>query len=219
MDLRHHTIPSSSSISSPAPQRLPHSRSIRLPSSSPPPSASPNPPSDSEGRERKRRRTIRGANSETPEFIDSEEEEPVESIDLTEVDKPSALDKALAKQREDAVKAQHDGESEKGRSLLTAYKCPVCMDTPEDATTTVCARNNARIPPQKVPGGHVLCVGNHWLGRTKQGQREAWFRSNYNSQKEVEPQYQRTCNGVADTGWIYGSLKLLCRRACRLASI
>ena len=136
MDLRHYTIPSSSPIPPPAPQPpLPHSRSIRLPYSSP---ASANLPSDSEGRERKRRRTIRGANSETPEFIDSEEEQPVESIDLTEVDKPSALDRALAKQREDAVKAQHDGESEKARSLLTAYKCPVCMDTPEDATTTVC---------------------------------------------------------------------------------
>lgn len=138
MDLGHYTIPPSSSISSPASQPpLPHSRSTRLPSSSPP-SASPNSPSGSEGREKKRRRTIRGENSETPEFIDSEEEQPVESIDLTEVDKPSALDKVLAKQREDAVKAQHDGESEKGRSLLTAYKCPVCMDTPEDATTTVC---------------------------------------------------------------------------------
>lgn len=139
MDPRHYTIPSSSPIPPAAPQPpLPHSRSIRLPSSSPPPSASPNHPSDSEGRERKRRRTIRGANSETPEFIDSEEEQPVESIDLTEVDKPSALDKVLAKQREDAVKAQDDGDSEKARSLLTAYKCPVCMDTPEDATTTVC---------------------------------------------------------------------------------
>lgn len=139
MDLRHYTIPSSSSISPSAPQPpLPHSRPIGLPSSSPSPSASPNPPSDSEGRERKRRRTTLGANSETPEFIDSEEEQPIESIDLTEVDKPSALDKALAKQREDAVKAQHDGESKNGRSLLTAYKCPVCMDTPEDATTTVC---------------------------------------------------------------------------------
>lgn len=137
MDLQHYAIPSSSRITPPAPQPLlPHSQSIRLPSSSPP--ASPNLPSDSEGPERKRRRTIRGANSETPEFIDSEEEQLVESIDLTEVDKPSALDKALAKQREDAVKAQHDGESEKARSLLTAYKCPVCMDTPEDATTTVC---------------------------------------------------------------------------------
>ena len=138
MNLQHHTIHSSSPIPPPDPQPpLFHSRSIRLPSSSPPP-ASSNIPSDSEGRERKRRRTIRGANSETPEFIDSEEEQPVESIDLTEVDKLSALDKALAKQREDAVKAQNDRDSEKARSLLTAYKCPVCMDTPEDATTTVC---------------------------------------------------------------------------------
>lgn len=95
-------------------------------------------PISPEGHERKRRRTVREPNSETPELVDFEEEQPVESIDLTEVDKPSVLDKALAKQREDAVKAQQDGESEKGRSLLTAYKCPVCMDTPEDATTTTC---------------------------------------------------------------------------------
>ena len=93
-------------------------------------------PSSNDDRQRKRRRTSGNA---TPNNVETDtEEEPIESIDLTEAEGPSSLAKILAKQREDAVKAQQDLEQEKGRSLLTAYKCPVCMDTPVDATTTVC---------------------------------------------------------------------------------
>lgn len=66
------------------------------------------------------------------------ENEPIESIDLTEVEGSAALAKALAKQREDAVRAQESMHQGKGRSVLTSYKCPVCMDTPVDATSTVC---------------------------------------------------------------------------------
>lgn len=64
----------------------------------------------------------------------------VDSVDLTEIDESSPLSKTLAKQREDAVKAQETiSSSEKeGRSILTGYKCPVCMDTPVDATSTIC---------------------------------------------------------------------------------
>lgn len=46
--------------------------------------------------------------------------------------------KVLARQREDAIDAQpsvHDGDA---RSRLTAYKCPICLETPTDATTTIC---------------------------------------------------------------------------------
>ena len=95
--------------------------------------------SDEESRERKRRRTRNDGNS-TPSTTSSgpEETEPIESIDLTEVEGVSSLDKALAKQREDTVRAQQSQEQEKGRSVLTAFKCPVCMDTPVDATSTVC---------------------------------------------------------------------------------
>lgn len=66
----------------------------------------------------------------------------IESVDLTEVDDSSPLSKTLAKQREDAVKAQESISSseKKGRSILTSYKCPVCMDTPVDATSTVCGK-------------------------------------------------------------------------------
>jgi hypothetical protein len=68
-----------------------------------------------------------------------QEEEAIESIDLTEPE--TALSKALAKQREDAIKAQQSTEEEKGGgSVLSAYKCPVCMDTPEDATSTSCGK-------------------------------------------------------------------------------
>jgi hypothetical protein len=71
--------------------------------------------------------------------------EPVEQIDLTEVEGSAALAKALAKQREDAVRAQESLHQGTGRTVLTSYKCPVCMDTPVDATSTVC-------------GTYLLCV-------------------------------------------------------------
>jgi len=70
------------------------------------------------------------------------EDPAIESVDLTEVDDNEALSAALAKQRQDAILAQNPG-TESGRTTLTAYKCPVCMDTPTDATSTVC--------------GHVFC--------------------------------------------------------------
>lgn len=97
-------------------------------------------PSDSDFRAPKRPRL---SNTNTPGSFtstsnlqtQSDEDDP---IDLTESEGPSALSKALSKQREDAVRAQQVAEHENGRSLLTAYKCPVCMDTPVDATSTAC---------------------------------------------------------------------------------
>lgn len=70
-------------------------------------------------------------------------EEDIESLDLTEVDDAFTLSKVLAKQREDAIKAQSNPTDRSGRSILTSYKCPVCMDMPVDATTTIC--------------GHLFC--------------------------------------------------------------
>ncbi|KIW33227.1 uncharacterized protein PV07_00094 [Cladophialophora immunda] len=75
---------------------------------------------------------------------DAEAEDPlIESVDLTAVDDSETLSAALAKQRQDAILAQNPGTAESGRTSLTAYKCPVCMDTPTDATSTAC--------------GHVFC--------------------------------------------------------------
>ncbi|KAJ5568431.1 hypothetical protein N7450_010917 [Penicillium hetheringtonii] len=67
-------------------------------------------------------------------------EEHVQAIDLTEVDSSSEFAKTLSNLREDAVKAQQPSEkaTNKTQSILGAYKCPVCMDTPEDATSTAC---------------------------------------------------------------------------------
>lgn len=104
------------------------------------PDSSPN----SERRATKRRRLSRsqtsiGLVSTSSGISRGTDAEPIESVDLTEVEGTSALEKALSKQREDAVKAQQGKESEKdGRSALTSYKCPVCMDTPVDATSTIC---------------------------------------------------------------------------------
>ncbi|KAF9891774.1 hypothetical protein FE257_003255 [Aspergillus nanangensis] len=92
------------------------------------------PPVTSFAPERKRRR-VSHTNPDPGLFSGVHQNDvAIESIDLTEGS--SALSKALAKQREDAVRAQQDGEHEQGRSSLTEYKCPVCMDTPVDATST-----------------------------------------------------------------------------------
>jgi hypothetical protein len=66
----------------------------------------------------------------------------VESIDLTTVDENASASDVLAKQREDAVVSQRPS-SENGRTRLTSYKCPICMETPTDITATTC--------------GHLFC--------------------------------------------------------------
>ncbi|KAJ9613768.1 uncharacterized protein PV06_10979 [Exophiala oligosperma] len=66
----------------------------------------------------------------------------IESVDLTEIDDSAALSATLAKQRQEAILSQNPG-TEAGRTPLTAYKCPVCMETPTDPTATIC--------------GHVFC--------------------------------------------------------------
>lgn len=66
------------------------------------------------------------------------EDDSIESVDLTEVNDDYALAQTLAKQREDAIKAQAATENKDGRTTLLAFKCAICMDTPTDATTTVC---------------------------------------------------------------------------------
>lgn len=87
----------------------------------------------------KRRRLSDGNPSARPSSsIPRLNEENIESLDLTEVDDAPTLSKVLAKQREDAIKAQSNPTDRMGRSALTSYKCPVCMDTPVDATTTIC---------------------------------------------------------------------------------
>ena len=65
----------------------------------------------------------------------------VEAVDLTEVDDASDLSRALSKQRQDTIQAQMKrdrGRESSGRTPLSSYKCPICMDTPEDATVTSC---------------------------------------------------------------------------------
>ncbi|KAJ5433006.1 uncharacterized protein N7458_012162 [Penicillium daleae] len=103
-------------------------------------SSSPDPHSMPRGTKRKRRHNEGGPHSSAPS---NRPQSPIESIDLTEVEGSSALAKALAKQREDAVKAQSTDEADKARSMLIAYQCPVCMDNLEDATSTSC--------------GHLFC--------------------------------------------------------------
>lgn len=91
----------------------------------------------------KRRRivhTLDGSDEEEPQTRPSTLEE-VEAVDLTEVNTDADLSKALSKQRQDAIQAQmkqNQGGEPAGRTPLSSYKCPICMDTPEDATTTTC---------------------------------------------------------------------------------
>ncbi|RAK99475.1 uncharacterized protein BO80DRAFT_358942 [Aspergillus ibericus CBS 121593] len=85
------------------------------------------------GHERKRRRT---SNSER-------NANEIESVDLTAGEDTNPVSKTQAKQRADVILAQQSLDNGEGRSVLTAYKCPVCMDTPVDATSTAC--------------GHLFC--------------------------------------------------------------
>ncbi|OAP62627.1 hypothetical protein AYL99_01854 [Fonsecaea erecta] len=88
-------------------------------------------------------RSLHGSSqSHSPTPPVAAEDPLIESVDLTGVCNSEALSAALAKQREDAILAQNPG-TDSGRTSLTAYKCPVCMDTPTDATSTAC--------------GHVFC--------------------------------------------------------------
>ena len=99
-----------------------------------PPSHTLNPPPA------KRRRTERNISNLSGTNTSLQDNEEVESIDLTDVADRSALSDALAKQREDAIRAQGNNsrDANAGRSSLTSYKCPVCMDVPENATITIC---------------------------------------------------------------------------------
>ncbi|OKL61564.1 hypothetical protein UA08_03538 [Talaromyces atroroseus] len=78
-----------------------------------------------------------------PRPLAEAEDDQIEAVDLTEINDDNSLAKVLAKQREDAIKAQAATEDREGRTTLTATKCAICMDTPTDATTTVC--------------GHMFC--------------------------------------------------------------
>ncbi|KAL4802062.1 hypothetical protein BDV18DRAFT_164241 [Aspergillus unguis] len=116
---------------------------VEIPSSSPP---RPRRPSTQAGPSRKRRRLSHHTVSSTDSqpTASQADNEPIESIDLTDVDGTSAIAKVLAKQREEAVDAQPLlGDSGDARSRLTAYKCPICLESPTNATTTIC--------------GHLFC--------------------------------------------------------------
>ncbi|KAJ5653928.1 hypothetical protein N7490_000931 [Penicillium lividum] len=96
---------------------------------------------DTTARGVKRRHTDDDSCSST--LSESSEDEQIEAIDLTDA-AGSSFAKVLAKQREDAIKAQQSqNDNDEGASLIKAYKCPICMDTPENATTTAC--------------GHLFC--------------------------------------------------------------
>ncbi|ERF68270.1 hypothetical protein EPUS_02726 [Endocarpon pusillum Z07020] len=81
-----------------------------------------------------------------PQPVRNDSIQEVEAVDLTEVNDESDLSKAISKQQQDAVQSQMkqtQGDDPPGRTPLSSYKCPICMDTPEDATSTVC--------------GHLFC--------------------------------------------------------------
>ncbi|RMZ75366.1 hypothetical protein DV738_g5508, partial [Chaetothyriales sp. CBS 135597] len=80
----------------------------------------------------------------TAQLSFSDSDSSVEQIDLTGVDSNSAVDAVLDQQRNESFFAMRPVSTrENGRTRLTAYKCPVCMDTPVNATTTIC--------------GHLFC--------------------------------------------------------------
>ncbi|KAJ6079047.1 hypothetical protein N7467_008800 [Penicillium canescens] len=88
--------------------------------------------------------------------VDLTREAPVPQIDLTGHSGSAHMSQALELQRRAAQQAKDAAmkaderllknrktPTEEKRTTLTAYKCPVCMDTPENATSTLC--------------GHLFC--------------------------------------------------------------
>lgn len=94
------------------------------------------------------------------------ENEPIETIDMTDDSGAAALARTAAKQREDAIKAQASAESDSNLSALLSYKCPICMETPVDATSTSCGMflipyytgfKDARASTDSLSLGHLFC--------------------------------------------------------------
>jgi hypothetical protein len=86
--------------------------------------------------------------------VDLTREAPVPQIDLTGHSGSAHMSQALELQRRAAQQAKDAAMkaderllknrkilTEEKRTTLTAYKCPVCMDTPENATSTLCGRS------------------------------------------------------------------------------
>lgn len=130
----------------PTASRVSHARPRRRSSNNSPP-VNPDPGSSHTSKRRRTSRstaTAAASSPISPPSLPHDEPTPEleveEPVDLTAGDEPAALAKALTKQREDAVMAQRaaEHESREGGTALRAYKCPVCMDTPVDATSTVC---------------------------------------------------------------------------------
>ncbi|RDW63032.1 uncharacterized protein DSM5745_10143 [Aspergillus mulundensis] len=127
---------------------------VEIPSSSPPRRrrSSTTTQAGPSGSRKRRRLTNQTILSSSPQPDNG----PIEAIDLTEVDGNSALAKVLAKQREEAISSQKSGNNGNARSRLTAYTCPVCMETPKNATATIC--------------GHLFCHKciMEWLATTEE---------------------------------------------------
>lgn len=107
------------------------------------------------------RTTTRASSSSSSQAVINLDD--IEAVDLTEVNDANALSKALSKQREDAIKAQQSGDDKEGRTILTATKCAICMDTPTDATSTACGMfvhydlYGTRVPTCPFLAGHLFC--------------------------------------------------------------
>ncbi|KAL5002206.1 hypothetical protein BDV10DRAFT_158583 [Aspergillus recurvatus] len=175
---------------------------VEIPSSSPPrrrrSSTTQAGPSGSRKRRRLSNQTISSSSSQP-------DNEPGESIDLTELDGNSALAKVLAKQREDAVAAQQSSDRGNARSRLTAYTCPVCMETPKDATATIC--------------GHLFCHKciMEWLATTEEQRADRTGKA----PRGLCPQCRQPLSGVDATGskrnLVPLQIKLLTKKRINLA--
>ena len=111
-----------------------------------------------EERPRKRRRLSATSPATGPPEPDTDNAQLIEAVDLTEVNDDSELSRAISKQQQDAVQSQmkHAQDDDlPGRTPLTSYKCPICMDTPEDATSTICGEF------EFIPTIHFLAASSH----------------------------------------------------------
>ncbi|KAL4904804.1 hypothetical protein BDW74DRAFT_153539 [Aspergillus multicolor] len=155
---------------------------IEIPSSSPPRrrQSSTTTQAGPSGTRKRRRLTNQTISSSSPQ----PDNEPIESIDLTEVDGNSTLARVLAKQREEAIAAQQSSSGGNARSRLTAYTCPVCMETPKNATATIC--------------GHLFCHKciMEWLATTEEQRADRAGKT----PRGLCPQCRQPLSGADQTG-------------------
>lgn len=91
-----------------------------------------------------RQRQIRRSASNDGHIADLTSDSEDSASDVDVLNSKTTLDSILGKQQQATIASQNKSAStETGETVLSAYKCAICMESPTEATTTVC--------------GHMFC--------------------------------------------------------------